>query len=174
MSRSAQTRTGRKAAPIAPIGTIFPIIPMDISTGTALDAFDELLNNILGNKQKVRDIFKNKIGYPKTDIYIDRVENEIVLEMSIPGLSKEEIEIVYENESLCVKSIKAEKEVKEKDRKYIVRELKHSSFIRSWLLPTAELDIDKEFESSLENGILTIRVPLKEEEKPKTIQVKIK
>jgi len=162
----------------SPIGTIFPIIPSDVFAGTALDTFHELLGMLSESKQQAMDIFSSKVKYPKTDIYLSTEKDNLIFEMSVPGLTKNDIEILYEDEKIIIKSKKAEKsenEIETDERKYFIKELKHSSFLRSWHVPTSELDFTtRNIESMLENGILTVIVPIKKEEKPQVQKIEIK
>jgi HSP20 family protein len=94
--------------------------------------------------------------------------------MSVPGLSKDDLEITFEDNSITIKGKKKEC-AEDKGVKYYQKELKHSSFVRSWTLPASELDLkNKEIESNLSNGILSIKVPIKKEEKPERLKIPIK
>lgn len=92
-------------------------------------------------------------------------EDGLYIEMAIPGVAKESIEITLENNEL---TISAEEEVV--DRKMNRKEYDYSQFSRTFILPE-EIDGDH-IEASLENGILKVSLPLKPEEKPKLIQIK--
>jgi len=168
------TRQKHGLVPARPFGTLFSTLPSDIVTGTALEVFDDLFRDMIGNQQRFKDTFKSRVEYPKTDIFTINDEDLLVFEMSVPGLAKEELNIVYENNSLCVTGEKTKAEEND-NRKYLEKELKHSSFMRKWSLPKEILNLEEnEIESSLKDGILTIIIPLKAAEKPKRLQVSIK
>jgi len=166
------TRQKHGLVPALPFGTLFSTFSPDIVSGTALEIFDDFFNEALGNKQRFKDLFKSRAEYPKTDAYIE--ENTLVLAMSVPGLVKEELNIVYEKNTLCVTGEK--NSIKEDDKKkYVLKELKHSSFMRKFPFPEGFIDIENlDIKSTLKDGILTVKLPLKPEEKPKQIKVEIK
>ena len=168
------TRQKHGLVPARPFGTLFSTLPSDIVTGTALEVFDDLFRDMIGNQQRFKDTFKSRVEYPKTDIFTINDEDLLVFEMSVPGLAKEELNIVYEKNTLCVTGEK--NSIKEDDKKkYVLKELKHSSFMRKFPFPEGFIDIENlDIKSTLKDGILTVKLPLKPEEKPKQIKVEIK
>jgi HSP20 family protein len=99
-------------------------------------------------------------------------ENEYVIEISAPGLKKEDIKIELENDVLKIYS-NFEDQKEEKNGGYYRREFVKSSFERSFAIPK---NINKEAVSaSMENGILNVVIPkLKEEKKNENIKITIK
>ena len=95
--------------------------------------------------------------------------DDLVLEAELPGLTREEIEITAEDNVLTIAS-EHKGETEEKNENYHVRERWRGSFSRSFQLPTTA-DAEK-VAAKLENGILTLRVPTREEAKPRKIEVK--
>lgn len=101
------------------------------------------------------------------DIY--EKDNNINIEMDIPGFNKEDINIEINKGNLVVTAEKNEEE--NEDKKYLRRERKfYGKYQRSFYLG----DIDEEnIEASFENGILKISIPKKtEEETKKLIEIK--
>ena len=95
--------------------------------------------------------FFEKQSYPRVDVidYNDRVE--ILAE--IPGLSKEEVSVEVQENVLTISGQKIKKvDDKELTGKYIRRELKHSSFKRSFTLGDI-IDKDEPL-AKFENGML--------------------
>ena len=151
-----------------PITKTYPILLNDFGS-----IFDEIFRTITDNKQKTRDLFKSKMDYPKTDIYLNDVKDMLCVEMSVPGLKKEDLEITLENKILTIKGNK--KETSEINDVYYVKELKKSAFTRSWELPDYfQIDDDKETKSCLEDGILNVKIPLVTEKKDKKRCIEIK
>lgn len=103
---------------------------------------------------------------------ISENENEYVVEISAPGLKKEDIKIELENDILKISS-DFEDQKEEKNDGYYRREFCRSSFERSFTLPKI---IDKEnISASMENGILSVSIPkLKEEKKKDSLKITIK
>ena len=101
------------------------------------------------------------------DIY--EKDNNINIEMDIPGFNKEDINIEINKGNLVVTAAKNEEENEYK--KYLRRERKfYGKYQRSFYL--GEID-EENIEASFENGILKISIPKKtEEETKKLIEIK--
>lgn len=82
----------------------------------------------------------------------------------VPGLTAEELSIeVLEN------TVSVEGEYKSEEQQYLLSELPSGTFRRTLRLPT-ELDAEKA-EATIENGVLTLRLPKAESARPKVIKV---
>ncbi|MGD9532431.1 MAG: Hsp20/alpha crystallin family protein [Candidatus Nitrosocosmicus sp.] len=93
---------------------------------------------------------------PLCDV-IDRGDKyEINLE--IPGISKENIDLKATKNSLRVSAVQTEK-TKERDRKYIYSERSYKSFHRQ--IPFAEEIVPSNISANVKNGMLEITVPKK-------------
>lgn len=102
---------------------------------------------------------------------IDMFEREgaLIVKADVPGMTAKDIEISVDENSLTISGErKEEKEVKEKD--YYRAERSYGRFTRQLPLP-AGVDTDKA-EASFRDGVLEVRLPIKEEAKKKTIEVK--
>jgi HSP20 family protein len=106
---------------------------------------------------------------PPVDIY-QTSEHELVLKAELPDLSREEIDITVENFVLTLKGEKKlAPEVKEEQFHHIERS--YGSFSRSFSLPRT-VDATK-VAADYKNGVLTVRLPLREEAKPRQIKVDV-
>jgi HSP20 family protein len=106
---------------------------------------------------------------PPVDIY-QTGEHELVLKAELPDLSREEIDITVENFVLTLKGEKKlAAEVKEEQFHHIERS--YGSFSRSFSLPRT-VDASK-VSADYKNGVLTVRLPLREEAKPRQIKVDV-
>ena len=106
---------------------------------------------------------------PPVDIY-QTGEHELVLKAELPDLSREEIDITVENFVLTLKGEKKlATEVKEEQFHHIERS--YGSFSRSFSLPRT-VDATK-VSADYKNGVLTVRLPLREEAKPRQIKVDV-
>lgn len=99
----------------------------------------------------------NVFTSPVTDIVSN--DDEYIIEMEVAGFKKKDISINITDDILTVKG-----ETERKERK--------RSFERSFTLDGSILNYDG-IESTLKDGILTITLPKKEEQKPKTIDISI-
>ena len=116
-----------------------------------------LLNNFVNQEQET----ERKCSWiPATNI----TENEqaFLLEMAVPGFSKEDFKINLEKDILTVSSQKEknEKHEEKNDKAYRMREFGRRNFCRSFSLPEA---VDKDsIKAEYQNGILMITLPKKE------------
>ena len=134
------------------------------------NVIDYMLNDLVSNRHTVRDILEKKIQYPKANIY-NNDESELIFDLAVPGLEKEDIEVTFHDNVL---SVSYEKEEEKEKNCFLIRELKKSSFNRSWKLnETFIIDEEEEIVSELKNGLLKIVIPLKREKKKQSIKVKI-
>lgn len=105
---------------------------------------------------------------PNVDIY--ETEQSYVLNAELPGLSKEEINIDVNDNTLTLKGEKKFEEKVEKEN-YVRVERSYGSFSRSFTLSD---DVNAEaITASYNQGVLELTLPKKEEAKPKEIKVEI-
>ena len=106
---------------------------------------------------------------PPVDIF-QNGEHEIVLKAEVPDMTREDIDITVDGGTL---TIKGEKKLSNeaKEEQYHRIERHYGSFSRSFSLPqtvdTAKVAAD------YKNGVLTVRLPLREEAKPRQIKVDV-
>jgi len=106
---------------------------------------------------------------PPVDIFQDG-DKEIVLKAEVPDLSREDIDITVENGTLTIKGEKKiTSDVKEEQFHRIER--RYGSFSRSFSLPRT-VDATK-VGADYKNGVLTVRLPLREDAKPRQIKVEV-
>ncbi len=106
---------------------------------------------------------------PPVDIY-ETDAHEVVLKAELPDMKREDINVTFENGVLTLKGErKVGEEVKREDFQRIER--RHGAFSRSFTLPNT-VDAGK-ISASYKDGVLTIRLPQREEAKPKQIAVNV-
>lgn len=93
---------------------------------------------------------------PLCDVLDNGDRYEINLE--IPGISKENVDLKDTKNSLRVSAVQTEK-AKERDRKYLYSERSYKSFHRQ--IPFAEEIIPSKISAQVNNGILEIEIPKK-------------
>ena len=96
-------------------------------------------------------------------------DNAYIVKATMPGVKPEDVEVTLQNNVLTLKGeAKADKEINEE--RYHLRERRYGAFMRSLTLPaTVKADM---IEAKHEDGVLTVRLPKTEEDKPKKIAVK--
>ena len=108
---------------------------------------DDFFNDgLMPSRNLLRDTFK---------IDIEEKDNDYLIEAEVPGVTKEEIDLSIEDESLCI-SINRLEEANKDDKNYIHRERRASSMSRRVRLADANLN---EIKAKLEDGVLIVTVP---------------
>lgn len=96
-------------------------------------------------------------------------EKRYLMEVELPGLTDQDIELKVE-ENILTLSSKKEESKEEKKNGYLLRERQSSEFCRTFVLPkdANHAEINAEFK----NGLLVVNVPKKPEAQPRKIDVK--
>lgn len=106
---------------------------------------------------------------PPVDIY-ETGQHELVLRAELPDMTREAIDITVDQGTLTLKGEKKfSSDVKEEQFHRIERH--YGSFSRSFSLPPT-VDTAK-VAAEYKNGVLTVRLPLREEAKPRQIKVDV-
>jgi HSP20 family protein len=128
-------------------------------------AMDEMLERFFGRSPIISP---NATNLP-IDVF-DR-DGKLMVKAAIPGIAPENLDIQIEGNVLTIRG-EVKSEYENQDVKVYRREMSYGSFARSIRLPD---DIDVEHaDAEFDNGFVTIAFPKLEEEKPKSIQVKVK
>ena len=130
------------------------------------------MSDVLLNNQWFEDFFKDAetnqgLHAPKADIL--EQENQYLITIALPGLSKKDIKIDLLNQKLSVSGSYHSEESKSEER-YIRKELHTGSFHREFKLGN-EVDHSK-IDASFKNGLLEIILPKSEKASPKVISIK--
>ena len=106
---------------------------------------------------------------PAVDIF-ETKDSEYVLKAELPDLKREDINITFENGVLTLTG-ERKAEFDSQDGTYHRNERAYGRFSRSFTLP-ATVDANR-INATYRDGLLTIRVPQREEAKPRQIAVDI-
>ena len=138
--------------------------------GTGQD-MDRLMDAVFGDTRQVT------ARTPAVDVWEDT--NRYVMELELPGLGTDDIDVHVEESLLTIQSAVDENrrngeenghENEDASRSYVIRERRHGDFVRSFSLPK---DVDTgAIEASARDGVLTITLGKQEQSKPRSIQVK--
>lgn len=107
------------------------------------------------------------IRFPLSNVLVEKESGTMVIELALAGYNVDDISITTEDNSIILEG-KAQK----KDDKYSVvyQDIKQSSF-KQRIPISSKFDLNQ-IEPHFENGILSIKVPVSEERKPKKIEIK--
>jgi HSP20 family protein len=115
------------------------------------------------------DLMTRGAWIPPVDIY-ENEKHELVLKAELPDVNREDIHLRVENSTLTITGQKRmEQEVKEEQYRRVERS--YGSFTRSFTLPPT-VDAGA-IAADYKNGVLTVRLPLREEAKPRQIDVQV-
>ena len=110
------------------------------------------------------------LSTPSMDVF--KKGNDIVVQMSVPGIDASNVEIEIDEKNILTVKGSTKKKTEVDDKNYYKREISHGSFFRSMMLP-AEVKRDKA-KAEVEDGLLTINIPMESQKKAQTIKVEQK
>jgi HSP20 family protein len=123
--------------------------------------FPSLADAFFTNKFMVPDFmdadFENVLKMPPANI--SENENEFRIDLSAPGLKREDFKVEVENGDLIISSEKQDEEKEEKEN-YWRREFSYTGFSRRFPLP--ENTMEEKIAAKYDNGMLHITLPKKE------------
>jgi HSP20 family protein len=93
-----------------------------------------------------------------------------VFKVEIPGMNKDDLDITVENFTLTIRGEKKSEQAV-KDEQFHRVERSYGTFTRSFALPNT-VDPGR-VEATYKDGVLSVKLPLREEAKPKQIKVNV-
>ena len=106
---------------------------------------------------------------PPVDIY-ETDGHDLIIKAELPGMSREDIEVTVEHNTLTLRGDKTfPVDVKEDRFRRIER--RYGRFSRSVTLP-ATVDATR-VSAEYRNGVLVVKLPFREEARPRTINVEV-
>ncbi len=127
--------------------------------------FEDALSRSRGREEGLR----SGMWTPAVDIY--ETNDSVVVKAELPGVEKDQISVEVKDGILSLRGErKFEKEVKEESYHRIERS--YGNFQRSFSLPVS-VDQDK-VTARFKDGVLEVKLPKKEQAKPKQIHVDVK
>jgi HSP20 family protein len=132
------------------------------------DRINHVFNDAYGRGTE-EGLMNSGTWIPPVDIYQNGA-HELVLKAELPDMKREDIAITVDNNTLM---IKGEKKITEeaKDEQFHRIERRYGSFSRSFVLPPT-VDTTK-VSADYKNGVLSLKLPLREEAKPRQIAVNV-
>lgn len=137
-----------------------PFFSPRVFRGDLNRVFSDLLDETVG---------KDSGGFSPAFDLLD-TKDSIKVNLELPGVKKEDVEISLKGDLLTIKGEKREeKEEKGENRYYVERS--YGSFSRTMTLPS-NVQADQ-VKAAFANGILEITLPKAEDEKAREVQVKV-
>ena len=148
--------------------------------GNPLEAMMQLEQAMYGmfGGTKEAPVINTKIDFP-IDIYTE-ADGTLVFEVAVVGMGADEVKVTVKKENgRNTLAIKAQpKELSDEDKKAIetrnyeggIKKIKKATKLEFSRLIPMNFDVEKTTKT-VENGLLTIRIPVKEEEKPVEIEI---
>ena len=133
------------------------------------DRLNRALNGGFGRTVNNDGFVTSGAWVPAVDIY-QNGDHELVLKAELPDMTREDIDITVEKSTLTIKGDKKfASDVKEENFHRIER--RYGAFSRSFALP--ETVDEAKVSADYKNGVLTVKLPLREEAKPRQIKVDV-
>lgn len=97
---------------------------------------------------------------------ISSTKDQITLQLEMPGINKDNLDIILENKLL---RIEGKKEIPDFKNGWLHRERRSGKYVKEY---TLEEEVDENsIKASMENGILTLTINIKEKAKPRKITI---
>ena len=129
------------------------------------DRMNRLFNDAYQPRQS-DDLMSRGTWSPAVDIY--ETDGALVLKAELPDMRREDIDVSVENNTLTIRGErKLDHEIKQESFHRVERA--YGSFVRSFSLPHT-VDATK-IGAEYKNGVLTVKLPVREEAKPRQIQI---
>jgi HSP20 family protein len=131
---------------------------------------------VFGLRREIDRLFEDTFGRgdgmaswtPAVDVR--ESEKEVRIEVELPGIKPEEVELTSENGVLTIRGEKrGERKEGDDQNRYHLVERSYGSFVRSFQLPQG-LDESK-IEASYNDGILSVHIPKTALPQPRRIQI---
>jgi HSP20 family protein len=128
--------------------------------------FSRQLNRLFQSPFSWDTGLSNATNGPAVNVY--ETKDEYVFQAELPGWNRDEVTIDYENQTLTLSG--QHQLMADDDRQYHRVEGFYGQFTRSFTVPgTVNFDAVR---AELQDGVLTIHLPKREEVKPRQIEVK--
>ncbi len=137
-----------------------------------LAAVQERLNRLFGEfygRRGEEDVWTGGDWSPPVDIF-ETDAQELVLQLDLPCVSRDAIDVRVEDNTLTIRA-ERKRPAELRDEQYHRQERSFGSFGRTFTLP-ATVDTSR-IRAEYRDGVLTVRLPKREEARPKQVQVQV-
>ena len=133
------------------------------------DRINRVFSDGYGRPDHEEGLLTSGSWVPPVDIYQTN-DKELVIKAELPDMTREDIDVTVDNGTL---TIKGEKKVSSdvREEQFHRVERRYGTFSRSFTLPQT-VDTAK-VAAEYKNGVLSVRLPLREEAKPRQVKVDV-
>lgn len=132
------------------------------------DRMNRLFNDASHGARRDDDVLSRGAWAPAVDVY--EVDGALVLKAELAGLKREDIDVTVENQTLTIRGErKLDAEIKQDNVHRVERAF--GGFSRSFSL-APKVDASQ-IKADYKDGVLSIRLPFREEAKPRSIKVEV-
>lgn len=140
--------------------------PVRDLAGMEIDRLQRMFDGVFGDREGYAPVSQSWM--PAVDIYED-VNGDVVMKAELPAVRREDIKVSMEGLTLTLEAERHVDTEVQRDRYHRI-ERGYGAFRRSFTLP-ATVD-NARISASYQDGLLTVRLPRREESKPRQIEVK--
>lgn len=140
--------------------------PVRDLAGMEIDRLQRMFEGVFGDREGYAPVSQSWM--PAVDIYED-VNGDVVMKAELPAVKREDIKVSMEGLTLTLEAERHVDTEVQRDRYHRI-ERGYGAFRRSFTLP-ATVD-NARISASYQDGLLTVRLPRREESKPRQIEVK--
>jgi len=136
-----------------------------------LDSLHSEIDRLFGESSQARATGRGELAVwtPNVDIYEDK--EGIAISVDLPGIVQKDVRLNIDNNVLTLSSDRKLEHEDKKDNYHRIERF-YGTFSRSFSLPNT-VNTEK-VDAHMENGVLKIYLPKREEAKPKQIEIKVK
>ncbi len=136
-----------------------------------LSLFNNFFDDVLPVLQDYS--FTRTTSLPKVDV--TETKDSYNMYMDLPGMDEKDVNVELDHNVLKISSLheekKEDKDAKDKDGKYLIRERRMTSFSRSFTIPE---DVDgSKISACFKNGVLSLTMPRTSAPAPKKIAINV-
>ena len=128
---------------------------------------------IFGLRREIDRLFEDTFARDGSSftpaVDIKENDNEIRLDLELPGLKPEDVEITAENGMLTVRGEKHVERKEGDESRYQITERAYGTFMRTFQLPQG-IDADQ-IKAEFNNGVLSLHIPKAALPQPKRIEI---
>jgi HSP20 family protein len=132
-----------------------------------VERLEKMFNGVFGEREGFGPVLAQS-WMPAVDVY-ENAEGEMVLKAELPAVRRDDIKVSVEGQTLLLEAERHVGTDVDRDRFHRI-ERAYGTFRRTFTLP-ASVDASR-IAAEYQDGLLTIRLPRREESKPRQIEVK--